>query len=54
MRPMSLYESGGSNGCVSLNDVINGKDIKGVSNLDFDNLIKAMMRGGWPKKWRLF
>ena len=49
MRPMSLYESGESNGSVSLNDVINGKDIKGVSNLDFDNLIKAMMRGGWPE-----
>ena len=49
MRPMSLYESGESNGLVSLNDIINGKDISGVSTLDFDNLISAMRRGGWPE-----
>ena len=49
MRPMSLYESGESNGLVSLNDIINGKDISGVSTLDFDNLISAMIRGGWPE-----
>ena len=49
MRPMSLYESGESNGSVSLNDIINGKDISGVSPLDFDGLINAMIRGGWPE-----
>lgn len=49
MRPMSLYESGESNGSVSLNDIINGKDISGVSPLDFDRLINAMIRGGWPE-----
>lgn len=49
MRPMSLYESGESNGKVSLNDIISGKDIEGVSNLDFDCIINAMMRGGWPE-----
>lgn len=49
MRPMSLYESGESNGKVSLNDIIEGKDIEGVSNLDFDSLINAMIRGGWPE-----
>lgn len=49
MRPMSLYESGESNGSVSLNDIINGKDISGVSTLDFDDLINAMIRGGWPE-----
>jgi hypothetical protein len=49
MRPMSLFESGESNGSVSLCDIINGKDIEGVSNLDFDGLINAMMRGGWPE-----
>mgnify|MGYP004526614535 FL=1 len=49
MRPMSLYESGESNGSVSLNDIINGKDISGVSSLDFNGLINAMMRGGWPE-----
>lgn len=49
MRPMSLFESGESNGKVSLKDIINGKDIEGVSNLDFDSLINAMIRGGWPE-----
>lgn len=49
MRPMSLYESGESNGTVSLTDIINGNDISGVSNLDFDSLINAMIRGGWPE-----
>lgn len=49
MRPMSLFESGESNGSVSLNDIINGKDISGVSTLDFDSLINAIMRGGWPE-----
>ena len=49
MRPMSLYESGESNGCVSLNDIIKGKDVSGVSSLNFDNLINVMIRGGWPE-----
>lgn len=48
MRPMSLYESGESNGKVSLEDIINGKKIEGVSLLGFDELINAIMRGGWP------
>lgn len=49
MRPMSLYESGESNGSVSLNDIINGNDVEGVSTLDFDSLINVMVRGGWPE-----
>ena len=49
MRPMSLYESLESNGSVSLNDIINGNDISGISELDFDGLINAMIRGGWPE-----
>ena len=49
MRPMSLYESSESNGSVSLSDIICGKDIEGVSTLDFDGLLNAMMRGGWPE-----
>lgn len=49
MRPMSLYESQESNGKVSLKDVIDGKDIEGVSTLDFDSLMNAMIRGGWPE-----
>ena len=49
MRPMSLYESGESDGSVSLNAIINGQDISGVSTLDFDSLINVMIRGGWPE-----
>ena len=49
MRPMSLYESLESTGSVSLNDIINGKDISGISKIDFDGLINAMIRGGWPE-----
>ena len=49
MRPMSLYESLESTGSVSLNDIINGNDISGISELDFDGLINAMIRGGWPE-----
>ena len=49
MRPMSLYESGDSNGLVSLEDIINKKEISGVSKLDFDDIINVMIRGGWPE-----
>ena len=49
MRPMSLYESLESDGSVSLEDIINGKDISGVSKLSFDGIINAMIRGGWPE-----
>lgn len=49
MRPMSLFESGDSNGTVSLNDILNNKDIEGVSELDFDSLLNTMIRGGWPE-----
>lgn len=49
MRTMSLYESGDSNGLVSLKDIIDGKDISGVSNLELEDIINVMVRGGWPE-----
>lgn len=49
MRPMSLYESGDSNGKVSLSDIIDGKDISGVSTLELEDIINIMIRGGWPE-----
>lgn len=49
MRPMSLYESGDSDGSVSIKDIVNGKDINGVSKLDFDGIINVILRGGWPE-----
>lgn len=49
MYPMSLYESGESNGEVSLGDLFNKLKFHGcVSNLSLDDLIFAICRGGWP------
>ena len=49
MKPISLFESGNSNGSVSLSAIINGEDIMDVSSLDFESLISVMRRGGWPE-----
>ena len=49
MRPMSLFESGESNGQVSLRDIVEGKDIKGISNLELEDICVAVVRGGWPE-----
>lgn len=48
MRPMSLFESGESTGEVSFNDILNGRDISGVSKLSLDDLASIIVRGGWP------
>lgn len=51
MRPMSLYESGESNGKISLMELFDNPnmDIEGIeSDLTFDDLIFAACRGGWP------
>lgn len=51
MRPMSLYESGDSNGKISLMDIFNDKNVKIneiTSNLSLKDLILAA-RGGWPE-----
>ncbi len=48
MRPMSLYESNESTGEVSFKDILDGKDIKGVSNLSLEDLASIIVRGGWP------
>ena len=51
MRPMSLYESGESNGKISIEDLFNNPDmnIDGIeSDLTMDDLIFAACRGGWP------
>ncbi|MBR0418651.1 MAG: ATP-binding protein [Erysipelotrichaceae bacterium] len=52
MYPMSLYESGESNGKVSLIDLFNVKDINDQeweSDLTVEDLIFAICRGGWPR-----
>lgn len=51
MYPMSLYESGESNGLVSLRELFDNPstDIDGVvSSLSVEELIFAACRGGWP------
>ncbi len=48
MRPMSLYESGESTGEVSFNDILEGKDISGVSKLSLEVIANIIVRGGWP------
>ena len=50
MRPMSLYESGESNGQVSLADLFDGtKKIEGINNVDMEKIAYLVCRGGWPR-----
>ena len=50
MRPMSLYESGESNGTVSLKEMFEEKDeIEGYADLTFERLAFVICRGGWPQ-----
>ena len=49
MRPMSLYESGESNGIVSLAHLFETPEkIVGVNKLKIDDLAFLICRGGWP------
>lgn len=50
MRPMSLYESGESNGQVSLIELFDGsKKIEGINNIDLEKMAFLVCRGGWPR-----
>jgi len=52
MYPMSLYESGDSNGTVSIMDLFNGKEQLEngcISSLTIEQLVFAACRGGWPE-----
>ncbi|MBO4772027.1 MAG: ATP-binding protein [Bacteroidales bacterium] len=49
MRTMSLYESGESNGSVSLKDLFDGNPIEpAICSLDVDDYARLICRGGWP------
>ncbi|SDA45484.1 ATP-binding protein [Methanobrevibacter millerae] len=51
MRPMSLYESGESNGQISIMELFDNPDMNinnFESQLTMDKLIFAACRGGWP------
>ena len=51
MRPMSLFETGESNGSVSLKGLFSGEaDDSSWKHLgDFDDLLFSICRGGWPR-----
>lgn len=55
MYPMSLFESGESNGTISLSQLFSNPtcDISATSNLDINQLIFAACRGGWPSSINL-
>lgn len=55
MKPMTLYESGDSNGKISLSDILNGKrDIDGIkSDLIYERIAYLLCRGGWPSALNL-
>ncbi|MCD8307876.1 MAG: DUF4143 domain-containing protein [Clostridia bacterium] len=49
MEPMTLYESGDSDGSVSLEGLFGGDDnVNGYSGLELDRLAFLVCRGGWP------
>lgn len=49
MRTMSLFESGESNGSVSLAELFaTPEQINGISDIDIDKLAFLVCRGGWP------
>lgn len=53
MRPMTLFESGDSNGSVSLRDLFDGKqEISGSSECEISDIAHLCARGGWPMSVR--
>ncbi|MCL1811726.1 MAG: DUF4143 domain-containing protein [Methanomassiliicoccaceae archaeon] len=49
MRPMSLFESGNSDGHVSLSALFNGAEFKPHrSEMSYDAAVRLICRGGWP------
>ena len=50
MRPMSLFESGESNGSVSLADLFKTPEqIAAINSLDLQKIAFLVCRGGWPR-----
>lgn len=50
MKPMTLYESGDSNGKISLLGILNGnRNIDGIkTELTYEKIAYVLCRGGWP------
>lgn len=50
MRPMSLFESGESNGTVSLGDLFGKREeIWGENKITLEEMSFLACRGGWPQ-----
>lgn len=50
MRPMSLWESGDSNGSVSLGNLFSGNmNIEGINTAGIEDISYFICRGGWPR-----
>lgn len=50
MRPMSLYESGESNGSISLEELFKMPSIiSGINELELEDIAYLTCRGGWPR-----
>lgn len=50
MRPMSLFESGESNGTISISDLFEGKKFKTTrSDVTITDIARYICRGGWPE-----
>ena len=51
IRPMTLYESGESNGEISLNNLFSNKEenISAKNKLDLNDIAFLCCRGGWPR-----
>lgn len=50
MRPMTLYESGESNGSISLLELFNNnQSIFGTNKLSLEDIAYLCCRGGWPR-----
>lgn len=50
MRPMTLYESGESNGTISLLELLSGTSkISGINELSLEDIAYLCCRGGWPR-----
>ncbi|MDR3121990.1 MAG: DUF4143 domain-containing protein [Clostridiales bacterium] len=54
MKPMTLFESGESNGAVSLKEIVDGTAVvRGEkSEIDYQRLAYLTCRGGWPSAMR--
>lgn len=50
MRPMTLYESGESNGTISLSELFkNPSKLSGINELSLEDIAYLCCRGGWPR-----